>query len=281
MSRRLQNLVNSSAKPEIDFTDSRNADPKIGFDAKDAVEKLDYETAEKITDNAHLKSHNFIRDTSNQIMNDIEKKDIDMRISQQMETERIELQAEIKAEDIKHNYQTKFTQLVLQHRKEAEALKEKWIQDHQRAEALALKKISELKDTSKVLATCESYVAAKDLRDRATINEEQLISEETDAVDEHFRLQFESMMERHNDAYNSLYNEMMNKIHFTKQKAKLKSQKLDVETTYKEALSPVEMMNKISKSPDLSIIEKTSIIKQITPSRRNTPMNSRAVSELT
>ncbi|OHT12497.1 hypothetical protein TRFO_17665 [Tritrichomonas foetus] len=279
MTRRLVKLVDSYKTPEIDFTNPDDADPNIENNPESAIEQLDFETAEIITSNNHLTEHNALRDNANQLIMGIEETGDHLTNESQIIGEKLEQGAEIKAEDIKHHYQGKFAQLVSKHRNEAEAFKEKWIENHKRAEAAALKRIEELKSTSKVLATCECYEAAKDIRDKTTINEEANIREETDPIDSHFREQFEAMMARHKDLYRSLFYEMHHKINYYRQKAKVDHERANVDIVYQEALSPVEMMKKISNSEHLTVAEKISIIRQTSPSKLS-PLNSRVSSQL-
>ena len=274
---RLANLVN--ARPEINYMSKEDADPNIGTDTKAAVENLDFETAERITYNSRLSNHNYLRDMSAKLMMDLDEEDNRIRLESMRIEEELEREAEEKAMDIKHEYQTKFTRLVTRHRREAEELKEKWIQHHNHAESVAMKKIDDLKHTSKVLASCECYEAAKDLRDRTVLNENQIILNETNPVDQHFHAQFDTMISRHQEMYDALFAEMNNKMQLVRQDAKVQNQKEGVELTYREALSPVEMMKKISKAGDMSIAEKTSMIRTMTPSKLS-PLSSRASSRM-
>ncbi|OHS99310.1 hypothetical protein TRFO_34284 [Tritrichomonas foetus] len=274
---RLANLV--TAKPEINYTEKDDADPNIGTDTRAAVDNLDFETAERITMNSRLSNHNYLRDTSAKLMMDLDEEDNQVHEEKLRLENTLKERAEEDAQTIKHEYQSKFARLVTKHRREAEELKEKWIQHHNHAESVAMKKIEDLKHTSKVLASCECYEAAKDLRDRTVLNENQIIYNETNPVDQQFHSQFDTMISRHREMYDALFVEMNNKIHLARQDADVQFVKENVELTYRTALSPVEMMKKISQSEDMSIAEKTSMIRTMTPSKLS-PLSSRASSRM-
>ncbi|KAK8889708.1 hypothetical protein M9Y10_034461 [Tritrichomonas musculus] len=274
---RLANLTNK--KPEINYTETDNADPNMGTDTRAAIDNLDFETAERITNNSRLSNHNYLRDTSAKLVMDLDEEDNRLRLEGLRIAQELERQAEDAAANITHDYQSRFVRLVTQHRQEADDLKERWIQHHRHAESVATKKIDDLKHTSKVLASCECYEAAKDLRDRTQLNEEQIKLNETSPVDQHFRDQFETMIRRHQEMYNALFNEMNTKIHLVRQEARVQNEKENVDITYREALSPVDMMKKISQSGEMSLAEKSSMIRTMTPSKLS-PLSSRASSQM-
>lgn len=274
---RLANLT--VKKPEINYTEVEDADPNMSTDPRAAIDNLDFETAERITNNSRLSNHNYLRDTSAKLVMDLDEEDNKIRLESLKIAQELERQAEDAAANITHEYQSRFVRLVTQHRLEADELKEKWIQHHRHAESVALKKIDDLKHTSKVLASCECYEAAKDLRDRTQLNEEQIKLNETSPVDQHFRDQFETMIRRHQETYSALFNEMNTKIHLVRQEARVQSEKENVDLTYREALSPVDMMKKISQSGEMSIAEKSSMIRTMTPHKLS-PLSSRASSQM-
>ena len=274
---RLANLT--TRETEINYLTKEEIDTTVGTDPRDAIDNLDFETAERITNNSRLSNHKYLRDTSAQLIRDLDETDQQIRFERLRISQTIEREAQEASAMIKQEYQSKFARLVGQHRIEAENLKQRWIQHHKEAETVAMKKIDDLKHTSKVLASCECYDAAKDLRDRTQLNEDQITFNETSQVDRHFREQFETMLARHQEIYDALFREMNTKIKLVEDQVQLKKEKENIELSYRQSLSPVEMMKKISASADMSLAEKSSIIRTLTPSKLSS-INSVASSQM-
>ena len=250
----------------INFEGTEDADPDMTTDTRQAVASLDFETAERIVENQRLSTCQKLRTSSQQFLRESEQEQQEIKRQQERRSQILQEKTEIAVQDVKLDYQTRFTLLVERHRSEAEDLKNRWIRLHTHAEGVARKKIDDLIHTSKVLASLQSFESAKDLRDRTMQQEQDIIDNEVRAGDEHFRKHFEIMIQRHQQQYEALFQEMNREIELAKGGAMVEDTKNRTESQFEENLSPVRMIKKISGS-DFSHLEKKSMIGVLSPGK--------------
>jgi hypothetical protein len=179
-------------------------------------------------------------------------------------------------------YQDIFTAMVARHRQEVENLKVRWLEHHQRAEGVAHLKIDDLLHTSKVLASLESFDAARDVRDRTMTDTERIIADEVEAGDTHFRTQFEALIERHRHQYAGLLRGMNEKIALARGRGAIDLTRHGTQAKFEEAMSSVELLRQISGS-SLSAHEKRSVISNLSPSKmsgRQSTASNRSLGEV-
>ena len=251
----------------IDFETTEDADPDMTSDTRKAVQDLDFETAERIAENQRLSTCQKLRASSQQFMRESEEEQKQIQRQMERRARLLEEETELAVQDVKLDFQTRFTQLVLRHRGEAEDLKNRWIKIHTQAEGVARKKIDDLLHTSKVLASLQSFESAKDVRDRTNRNELEIIANEVRPGDEHFKRQFETMIQRHQQQYEALFQEMNREIDLARGDAKVRTTEMQTESQFQESLSPVKMIGKISDSDQFSHLEKKSMISVLSPGK--------------
>lgn len=252
---------------DINFQDAEDADPDLGEDTRNAIENMDFEGAAKISGNISLSKSNFLRSSSMQFTLERDQDINQIRELSFRKSQSIQAKSEEIVNQILTKYQKKFLELEKIHREEALTLKNRWIAHHQQAERIATKKIEDLRHTSKVLASCECYDAAINLRDTTTENEEQILNDEIRPGDYLFESQFRTMLDRHKEQYQSLHDQMESEMDIIRGDAEVEDVKVRSEAAYQEALSPVKMMQKISTSEELSTLDKKSIIVTLSPGR--------------
>lgn len=250
----------------INFEATEDADPDMTTDTRQAVDSLDFETAERIVENQRLSTCQRLRASSQQFMRESEEEQKEIQRQQERRSRLLAEETELAVQDVKLDFQTRFTQLVQRHRSEAEELKNRWIRIHTHAEGVARKKIDDLIHTSKVLASLQSFESAKDVRDRTNRDELEIIANEVRPSDEHFKRQFEIMIQRHQQQYEALFQEMNREIDLARGDAQVKDTQMRAESQFEESLSPVKMIGKISNS-DFTHLEKKSMISVLSPGK--------------
>jgi hypothetical protein len=246
----------------VHSSSSRDDDIGLRADRRRTVDSLDFEKAEVDAANARealrpdvTRFHEFAEQEQSALVQHVR----DYNAKMQLEIGSL-------VEEIRHKGQTKFTELVMRHRREANDLRIRWIKNHEQAEAVARRKISDMLHTSKVLASLESFENARDLRDRTQGGEDEIVAEEVRSGDAHFRTQFERMIRRHKQQYDTLLVEMDRAIELAKGEFKVKRAKFKGETEFEQAMSPVRTLNRIYDS-EFSAIEKKSLVASLSPSR--------------
>ena len=264
MALRLSSMADESRL--INFEGTEDADPDMPTDTRAAVQSLDFETAERIVENQRLSTCQKLRTSSQQFIRESEQEQQEIQRQLERRQQILEEKTEIAVQDVKLEYQTRFTLLVERHRSEAEDLKNRWIRLHTHAEGVARKKIDDLIHTSKVLASLQSFESARDVRDRTLQQEQDIIANEVRSSDEHFRRHFEVMIQRHQQQYEALFQEMNREIELAKGGAMVEDTKMRAESQFEENLSPVKMIKKISGS-GFTHLEKKSMISVISPGK--------------
>jgi hypothetical protein len=254
--------------PGLAICAHEETDDALPDDPRDAIDVMDYGTAARITEKARRAQANALQAGAQHFQDELLRDLQGQQLRATQDTQSIERHLEERLADVKQQYQTKFTQLVEVHRRQAEELRLRWIQNHERAEGVAKKKIGEMLHTSKVLALLESYDSAESLKTRTQENQSEIIAQEVSQCDDHFRKQFTVMIQRHGQQYDALFSEMTRMMGIARGSANLKKTTVKCRTQEEASLSPVKMINDIEKSR-FSPVEKRKLIASLSPGKLN------------
>jgi membrane-bound lytic murein transglycosylase len=223
-------------------------DDTLPTDIHNAIEAFDYRLAQRISDNSRRVHSGILQSGSLHFQEQLTEEVQSYHEDLVQANHSIERELENQLSRVKQDYQTKFTELVDRHRREAEDLRARWISHHEQAESVARKKVNDMMHTSKVLALLESYESAEGLRVRTETEQLEIIAQEVRQGDEHFRKQFTGMIQRHAQQYDGLFGEMTRLMNIAKGKANLQKTAMKSKSQEKLSLSPVRMIREIEAS---------------------------------
>lgn len=166
--------------------------------------------------------------------------------------------------------------LVARQRQEADELEQKW-REARNIEITRMTEAAKARlSTAKVLAMCEQFEKAAELRDTAQqfINNEK--TERVKALDRDYTKQYRHMTKRHFLEFQYLHQHLKKHLKILKEKAE--TQKIDAEATLRteEVHNASMIMETVARNPR-SPIARDNLMKSFSPRSKQSPMRSKSV----
>jgi len=159
-----------------------------------------------------------------------------------------------------------FNDLKVRQEVELQNLKEKWVNDHDKAILGVQNRSNTLFYTSKVLASYNCFEEANELKRITEKNAEKNVIDGTKGVDEFYRALFESTITRHEQEQLSLFIKLENMIKSIRDSMEALESEISLQLNLRKAFTPVSNIRAIASS-ELSVQEKQILISQASPKK--------------